>query len=1492
MAALASQCSDPEAIKSLLSVIFGVLNGSEGKLSVNTHKISLLQAAGKLATNAVSSTLALAPLNELATGYFVKVLETEVHEGTLLATLDALNNWVERYRDGQIPVALIEWIPKGLALKSSTSSVRQAYLQCIQVAITSAGCAVSCLPLIPTLQKIVENCTKQASQPYLVSEGVHAAVCLLKLSEVAPPEQSDTFTDIFKILNESPIFVNDRFLAAASSSTLSALAAISEIMMGQIDQGQLNNKRWCRVMVVALTCTDAKARKYVQGILNKMPTFKDAEGKEKPIAIRLLQDLEEYLWTLPLVQVVSQNNTEERAGPPGEIVASGPLGSGLTPTATTAGTLFEVKSAFVVAALRAIVGSMANSKFGAGDYGTEIALSLLMPCHHPNVVSTHGRGLWYNLVKGLGMDPKAVVRSEWQRIITILTPFVSSSDYLRNMAGILATKELAGKVEPNVLVPIIVRLSLDALNEKDATEVSQTDYQIYLTPEGELYDKSVLENLKSEAATSQKAATTNVKRENKAYSYKEQMEEIALRKELEEKKRREGKLIEPKLTQKQKEVLQAHLEKEAATRKRLKEAKEKITPPLALLSAAVAECPKAFVIAVGGSPKPFLPPLFHGMQSPLVADSLITIFRNLRHAAFDCVDGGDDESLSQIVAAPTLQVVEPASKDFVVDNPSVQNAESLTCSLKDVVKTLNQASVPLKSAGKAFYGEDDDSLDDPDMVCPFTTPAFNYCFTLIRAAMLKNKDNEVTLEQGLQMISEHAALRGNVEAEIEGDNIMEVDEFHPKYLPKTEMLRLLVDIITTTEGTRIQQVAVAALTEVCEASSGKVGCAVASDEEFNILMDGLQMEVVSVRDACLRGLLSMIDALEKYNNHKTQTLAILQKRLCQRVWVAKFDVESPENAKLADKLWKKAHLADMGNSGQNLAMNVLSDVVHPIGCIREASANALAAILKSKDMAGNVTTILDSLLETYIDKLEMTPPVLDGLGRVVESQIDHWEPRSGVALALAKIAPYFCNDDNLSDAIETITRVAKFFVQQGLGDRAEQVRKHMLDAALVTVNLHGKDSAEELLPVFEEFLENAPKSERYDNVRQSVVILMGSLAKHLDSSDPKVRPIMRQLIIALKTPSQQVQEAVANCLPPLVPAIKEEAPNIVSKLIATLLGAEISYGERKGAAYGVAGIVKGLGILSLKQLDIMGKLTEAIMDKKVAAHREGALFAFEMLCNMLGRLFEPYIVHILPHLLLCFGDSVQHVRQAADDTARAVMSKLSAHGVKLVLPALLNALEEDQWRTKTGSVELLGAMAYCAPKQLSSCLPSIVPKLIEVLGDSHHKVQAAGSQALKQIGKVIRNPEIQAIVPTLLKALQDPAKRTGICLQTLLDTKFVHFIDAPSLALIMPVVQRAFQDRSTETRKMAAQIIGNMYSLTDQKDLSPYLPGIIPGLKASLLDPVPEVRAVSARALGAMVKGMGESSFEELLPWLMATLTSEASSVDRSGAAQGLAEVC
>lgn len=57
------------------------------------------------------------------------------------------------------------------------------------------------------------------------------------------------------------------------------------------------------------------------------------------------------------------------------------------------------------------------------------------------------------------------------------------------------------------------------------------------------------------------------------------------------------------------------------------------------------------------------------------------------------------------------------------------------------------------------------------------------------------------------------------------------------------------------------------------------------------------------------------------------------------------------------------------------------------------------------------------------------------------------------------------------------------------------------------------------------------------------------------------------------------------------------------------------------------------------------------------------------------------------------------------------------------------------------------------------------------------------------------------------------------------------------------------------------------------------------------MDPIPEVRSVAARALGSLIRGMGEDKFPDLVPWLLDTLKSDGSNVERSGAAQGLSEV-
>lgn len=149
------------------------------------------------------------------------------------------------------------------------------------------------------------------------------------------------------------------------------------------------------------------------------------------------------------------------------------------------------------------------------------------------------------------------------------------------------------------------------------------------------------------------------------------------------------------------------------------------------------------------------------------------------------------------------------------------------------------------------------------------------------------------------------------------------------------------------------------------------------------------------------------------------------------------------------------------------------------------------------------------------------------------------------------------------------------------------------------------------------------------------------------------------------------------------------------------------------------------------------------------------------------------------------------------------------------------------------------SMSHCAPKQLASCLPKVVPKLTDAFSDTHPKVKKSAEEALEEICKVIKNPEIAEISGSLLKALTD-ASATLHALEALISTEFVHAIDAPSLSIIIPVVHRGLRDRAATTKRYAALISGNICTMVnDARDFVPYLPILLPDLKSTLLDPIP-----------------------------------------------------
>lgn len=80
--------------------------------------------------------------------------------------------------------------------------------------------------------------------------------------------------------------------------------------------------------------------------------------------------------------------------------------------------------------------------------------------------------------------------------------------------------------------------------------------------------------------------------------------------------------------------------------------------------------------------------------------------------------------------------------------------------------------------------------------------------------------------------------------------------------------------------------------------------------------------------------------------------------------------------------------------------------------------------------------------------------------------------------------------------------------------------------------------------------------------------------------------------------------------------------------------------------------------------------------------------------------------------------------------------------------------------------------------------------------------------------------------------------------------------------------------------------------INDPKDFVPYIPTLLPDLQVCLLDPIPDVRSTSAKALGSLTRSLGDQILPELRPWLVTKLREEnCSSAERSGAAQGLTEV-
>ena len=127
----------------------------------------------------------------------------------------------------------------------------------------------------------------------------------------------------------------------------------------------------------------------------------------------------------------------------------------------------------------------------------------------------------------------------------------------------------------------------------------------------------------------------------------------------------------------------------------------------------------------------------------------------------------------------------------------------------------------------------------------------------------------------------------------------------------------------------------------------------------------------------------------------------------------------------------------------------------------------------------------------------------------------------------------------------------------------------------------------------------------------------------------------------------------------------------------------------------------------------------------------------------------------------------------------------------------------------------------------------------------------------------------------------------------LLKTRFSHYIDAPSLSLIVPIIDYCLRGRVSRLKEGASQVLGSISELIlNPSDILPYLKIVSLGVKTAVCDPLPEIRSIAAMAIGKISAKIGADNAREYFNFIFDLIDSPLSNTtEKTGAAQAYAEI-
>jgi elongation factor 3 len=269
-------------------------------------------------------------------------------------------------------------------------------------------------------------------------------------------------------------------------------------------------------------------------------------------------------------------------------------------------------------------------------------------------------------------------------------------------------------------------------------------------------------------------------------------------------------------------------------------------------------------------------------------------------------------------------------------------------------------------------------------------------------------------------------------------------------------------------------------------------------------------------------------------------------------------------------------------------------------------------------------------------------------------------------------------------------------------------------------------------------------------------------------------------------------------------------------------------------------------------------LKKQLASKKDAAARERALEAIKAIAShaSVSASVEPYLVELLPFVLAAIGDKITSVKKAAEAAAEAIVTAANPNAVKAIIPHISNSIENAQkWAEKMMDLKLIEILCASNPAQMAFRVPDLIPVISGAMWDTKPEVKKAAYATMEKLCALISNKDIERFIPELIKCIAKPENVTET-VHLLGATTFVTDVHEPTLAIMVPLLERGLVERETAIKRKSAVIIDNMCKLVeDPQIVAAFLPRLMPALQSNFENIAdPEAREKTKQGLDTLIR--------------------------------------